>query len=82
MRLILPDERRDRLAELADRHDASHAALSRMLGRSNTYFSRYLNRKVPYDLAEQDQLRLAWFFGVSPDTMRAEPHAERGRRSR
>ncbi|HVJ03823.1 MAG TPA: helix-turn-helix transcriptional regulator [Sphingomonas sp.] len=75
MRITLPDERRARLAALAQEHDASHAELSRIIGRGETYISRYLRRAVPYDLPELDRRRLARFFGVDEETLtrRAPP---------
>lgn len=67
---MLPHERRARLEELATEHGASFAELSRILGRNEAYFSDYLRRKVPYDLAEADRSKLARFFGVDPDGLR------------
>ena len=73
MRLMLPDERRSRLAELVQQHRACRKGLSRFLGRGDSYVSDYLTRSVPYDLAETDRELLARYFGVDKDTLRPAP---------
>lgn len=72
-RLMLPDESRGRIADLAATYKTSLAELSRLLGRGDGYVSDYLNRKVPYDLAATDRHRIARFFGVDPETLKAPP---------
>lgn len=75
MRIILPDERRARFAELVTQHKSSLVQLSRIIGRSDGYFSSYLRRSVPYDLAERDRRKLARYFGVDEETLRPVPKA-------
>lgn len=69
---MLADERRDRFEALAGEHKASFAELSRILGRNESYISDYLRRKVPYDLADADNAKLARFFGVDPAALRPQ----------
>lgn len=70
VRIMLADERRARLAALAREHNASHAELSRILGRNDAYVSSYLRRSAPYDLADHDRRKLARFFGVHEETLK------------
>lgn len=79
---MLPDERRDRLRQLAERHATSHADLSRLLRRGDAYFGRYVREKVPYDLAEADSRLLARYFGVDEETLREVPRKPAPRLSR
>jgi hypothetical protein len=73
-RIVLPDELRDRLADLATDHGHSFATLSRVLGRGEGYVGRFIRDKVPFDLSDADRLTLAQFFGVSPATLGARDH--------
>lgn len=70
MKIMLADERRARLEDLAGEQRASFAELSRVLGRNEAYVSDYLRRKVPYDLSDPDRSKLARYFGVDEDTLR------------
>lgn len=73
MRIMLPNEKRTRLAELVVQHGTSRKDLSRFMGRGDGYLSRYLSGGVPYELAEDDHDLLARFFGVEVDTLRPAP---------
>jgi phage repressor protein C with HTH and peptisase S24 domain len=53
------------LAALIARSGASHAALSRLLGRNPAYVQQFITRGSPRRLAEDDRKLLAAYFGVS-----------------
>lgn len=54
-----------RLAELAAaRHRVTLAGLSRMIGRSDSYLTRFVNHGVPARLAPDAIEHLSAFFGV------------------
>jgi len=74
MRMMLADERRARLDELATEY-GNITDLSRVLGKSDSYMARYLRDRVPYDLASRDRQKLASFFGVDDETLRRLPPA-------
>ena len=65
-----PPDPRARLAELADRHDVSLAALSRMIGRNGTYLQQFITKGSPRRLAEEDRARLAEYFGIGEGELR------------
>ncbi len=79
---MLPEERRARFAALAKTRGTSLKIISRIIGRSDGYFARYLRERVPYDLAERDYRKLARYFGVDADTMRPAPSAGLTNRTR
>jgi phage repressor protein C with HTH and peptisase S24 domain len=60
---------RRRLADLADAHGASLAALSRLIGRNGTYLQQFITKGSPRRLAEEDRRTLAQFFGVAEDEL-------------
>ena len=55
---------REKLSDLAKAKGTSLAALSRMLGRNNTYLQQYITKGSPKKLEEDDRRVLAQFFGV------------------
>lgn len=52
------------LADLIAQSGASHAALSRLLGRNAAYLQQFVTRGSPRRLAEADRKLLAAYFGV------------------
>lgn len=72
-KLLPPHEARVRLKALAERHRASYAELSRIIGRSEGYMARYFADGVPYELADADRRRLARYFGVDEGNLRQLP---------
>lgn len=74
---MLADERRARFAALVTEHRVSSVQLSRIIDRADGYFSAYLRRSVPYDLAERDRRKLARYFGVHEATLKPTPAARR-----
>jgi phage repressor protein C with HTH and peptisase S24 domain len=61
----LSAEPRQRLADLAQGRGVSLAALSRLIGRNETYLQQFITKGSPRRLAESDRRVLAEFFGVS-----------------
>ena len=55
---------RDAVATLAARKGDSLAALSRMLNRGPRYLDRFVREKRPHRLTDDEQLRLADYFGA------------------
>lgn len=61
---MVPSNPRAVLADLIARSGASHAALSRLLGRNAAYVQQFVARGSPRRLAEADRKLLAAYFGV------------------
>lgn len=61
---MTPRNPRTVLADLIARSGASHAALSRLLGRNAAYVQQFVARGSPRRLAEADRKLLAAYFGV------------------
>ena len=55
---------RGRLLELAEKHRASLASLSAMIGRNPSYLQQFVRKGSPRKLEEQDRHKLAQFFVV------------------
>jgi SOS-response transcriptional repressor LexA len=55
---------RGELDRLIRERREDYAGLSRMLGRNAAYIQQFINRGVPRRLAEDDQRKLAQYFGV------------------
>ncbi|MGN6375550.1 MAG: S24 family peptidase [Sphingomonas sp.] len=70
-----PDPRAT-LGALAERHGASLAALSRLIGRNPAYLQQFVTRGSPRRLAERDRQLLASYFGVDETALGAD-RAER-----
>lgn len=60
---------REVLAEAAREKGASLAALSRMIGRNNTYLQQYITKGSPRKLEEEDRRMLANFLGVEESAL-------------
>lgn len=60
----VPADVRARLLQLADQHDVSLAALSRMVGRNAAYLQQFVTRGSPTRLGEDERLCLAKFFNI------------------
>lgn len=58
-----PDPRQ-RLLELSHERNASLSALSRLIGRNETYLQQFIRKGSPKQLLEGDRRTLAEFFGV------------------
>lgn len=56
---------REALRDVVARSPDSLAALSRMLGRSDSYLRRFIVDGVPVALAPDDHRRLADYFGLT-----------------
>lgn len=65
-------EQRATLAALIEQTGASHAALSRLIGRNAAYLQQFVTRGSPRLLAERDRALLARYFGV-PETRLGGP---------
>ena len=63
-RHIEPDPRQ-RLLELSQERHISLSALSRLIGRNETYLQQFIRKGSPKHLLEGDRRTLAQFFGVS-----------------
>jgi len=63
---------RSRLAGLAEERGVSLAALSRLIGRNNTYLQQFITKGSPRHLAEKDRRVLAEFFGVAESELGGE----------
>lgn len=61
---------RAELLRLAGEHKASLSALSRLIGRNNSYLQQYVRKGSPRKLEEEDRHILAQFFGVAESTLR------------
>lgn len=61
---------RAELLRLAGEHNASLSALSRLIGRNNSYLQQYVRKGSPRKLEEEDRHVLAQFFGVSESVLR------------
>jgi len=59
-----PDQVRDTLRRLVERDGEQLAPLSRMMGRSDGYLSRFLDGGSPARLTPKNRLTLAKYFGV------------------
>lgn len=57
---------RGRLQDMARKHGASLAGLSRLIGRNPAYLQQYVARGSPRHLDEPDLRKIAEFLGVSP----------------
>ena len=62
---------REILAEAAREKGTSLAALSRMIGRNNTYLQQYITKGSPRKLEEDDRRHLAQFFDVDESELGA-----------
>ncbi|WP_170003263.1 S24 family peptidase [Pseudopontixanthobacter vadosimaris] len=65
-----PDQGRAELLRLAGEHNASLSALSRLIGRNNSYLQQYVRKGSPRKLEEEDRHVLAQFFGVPESLLR------------
>ncbi|VVT19064.1 LexA family transcriptional regulator [Erythrobacter sp. EC-HK427] len=60
---------REILAEAAREKGTSLAALSRMIGRNNTYLQQYITKGSPRKLEEEDRRMLAAFLGLDESSL-------------
>ena len=67
MEAISRDEQhaRGRLQDMARKHGASLAGLSRLIGRNPAYLQQYVTRGSPRHLDEPDLRKIAEFLGIS-----------------
>ncbi|NTZ42775.1 LexA family transcriptional regulator [Altererythrobacter sp. SALINAS58] len=66
----MPGQGRAELLRLAGEHNASLSALSRLIGRNNSYLQQYVRKGSPRKLEEEDRHVLAQFFGVAESILR------------
>lgn len=59
-----PEQVRATLSRLADKHGEDLAGLSRMIGRSAGYLSRFIDGGPPAKLLAKDRLLLAKYFRI------------------
>lgn len=64
---------RQALESLVRERKDEYAALSRLIGRNETYIQQYVKRGVPRRLAEADRRTLARYFGVDEIMLGAPP---------
>jgi hypothetical protein len=68
----LPDEIREKIAEVSHAMGDSYAALSRLIGRHDRYLDTYVREKRPYSLTLEERAKLARYFGLYPRELDAE----------
>lgn len=68
---MVNDPARNRLVELAEQRGASLSALSKLIGRNQTYLQQFIRKGSPRKLEENDRRTLAQFFGVDESELGA-----------
>jgi len=61
---------RTKLLQLANKHGASLAGLSELIGRNSTYLQQFIRKGSPRKLEENDRRTLAQFFGIDERELR------------
>lgn len=64
LELVTPEQVRATLEKLVEQHGEGLAGLSRMIGRSDGYLSRFIEGGSPATLLPKDRLLLAKYFRI------------------
>ena len=70
MIFMVTTDPRLKLLHLVNKHGASLAGLSELIGRNSTYLQQFIRKGSPRKLEENDRRTLAQFFGIDESELR------------